>query len=154
MNRRNVLLLPIVGVTVASSQAQAAELDPNDYVCLRYCYLNGLRYTFAISKNTYQKLPTWTALGDAPPPVSSGNAYSLAKTHLDTIKIPENYGWDLERISLDPLGGIAPDGKWVWVVSFRYFIKGPSTGIWPRMNYIVTMDGKLVEPIVDKDKKS
>ncbi len=38
----------------------------------------------------------------------------------------------------------------MYEVRFRYVLKGqPMTGVWPTMNFIVTMDDELIEPKID-----
>jgi hypothetical protein len=120
---------------------------------IHYCYLNGLRYAFAVSDTEYAKMRQWNPQEGTHPPVTPKRALELAKKRLTEIKIPNGYGWLLERVSLEPVNVFYPDGKWVYVVSFRYFIEGPSTGAWPTMDFFVTMDDKLVEPIVDTEKQ-
>jgi hypothetical protein len=40
------------------------------------------------------------------------------------------------------------NSKWIWEVSFRYTKDGFSSGVWPTMDFMVTMDGMLIEPVI------
>ena len=134
--------------------ASAVELDPYNYKSgLHYCYLDGLRYTFAISNADYAKMRKWNPSEDASPPVTPKRALELARARLARIKRPKSPGWDLVRISLEPIGGISyPNGKWMYVVTFYLHINVFGTPV--AMNFIVTMDDKLVEPIVEPEKRN
>ena len=133
----------------------AAELDINTHRHIHYCYLNGMRYAFAISDARFSKMRQWNPTSDAQPPVTPKRALELARKRLDTIKIPPNFGWKLESIALEPVRAsnfLAQDEKWMYVVNFRYHNNSVMTGVWPTMDFIITMDDELIEPIIDKEK--
>lgn len=156
MKRRDLFLAGLattIGAgTVTASDRPSGELDTNDYMHIHYCYLNGDRYRFAISDSEYAELPDWTPDGGTHPPITPKVVIGLAKAHLDKIKIAKEYFWQFESINLEPVNTFFPQGKWMYRVIYRYAIRGPSTGQWPAMEYIVTMDGKLVAPHVSKEK--
>jgi hypothetical protein len=144
----HVMLCPAVAYDPPSG-----ELDPNDYMHIHYCYLNGMQYRFAVSNAAYEKLPDWTPETGTHPPITPKVAMDVAHQELQKIKIGEEYFWRFEHVSLEPVNTFYPERKWMYRVVYRYAIKGFSTGVWPTMEYIVTMEGKLVTPHISKDKK-
>ena len=149
MNRSilTTLVLAIIGMSLAPT-LRAKELDPNDHKSIHYCYLLKKRYAFAVSDAAYENMTKWNIESDDPPPVSPQKAFKLAKARLDKIEIPKGYFWTFEGATLQPVNQFFQDGKWIWKVSFRYTINGPSTGAWPTMDFLVTMDGELIEPLI------
>jgi hypothetical protein len=113
-----------------------------------FSYFEGNRYAFIISEEKYAAMRAWNPNSSDFPPVPPGRALQIAEERLRKILIPNNYGWRLEAVALEPVNEFYSDGKWMYVVHFRYFINGLSTGVWPSMNFIVTMDGELVEPVI------
>lgn len=150
MKRRALLAAAITSSVCAAPAKRPNDLDPNLHARIHYCYINGLRYAFGVRRSVCEKLPKWTPFDGTPVPLLPKIAYDLAKAHLDTIKIPDDHGWELEHISLDPLGGMGPDDRWMYVVDFWYFYRGGSSGPQTHMKYMITLDGKFVEPIVQK----
>ena len=142
------LLIIVIGGLILMPPLGAEELDPNDHKSIHYCYLLKKRFAFAVSDEAYDRMTTWNITHEGPPPVSPQEAHKLAKARLDKIKIPTGYFWTFEGATLAPVSALFPDQKWIWKISFRYTIDGPSTGHWPTMDFLVTMDGDLIEPIV------
>ena len=153
MNRLllSTLALLIIGITTLP-MLSAKELDPNDHKSIHYCYLLKKRYAFAISEAAYKKMTKWNIESEGHPPVSPQKAFKLAKARLDKISIPKGYFWTFEGATLKPVNRFFQNDKWIWKVSFRYTLDGPSTGVWPTMDFLVTMDGELIEPIIDNWK--
>ena len=76
----------------------------------------------------------------------------MAKSWLDTLPLEDGFRWDLDLLALEPVD--IEKGKWVWYVSFEYeVLEGGSSGPAPTMGIYVTLDGKLVQPVISKWKK-
>ena len=131
----------------------AKELDVNDYKSIHYCYVLEKRYAFAVSHKVYESMTAWNIESKGPPPVSPQRAFKLAKERLKKIEIPKGYLWTFEQAALQPVNSFFQEGKWIWKISFRYTKKGISTGYWPTMDFLVSMDGTLIEPIIDHWKQ-
>ena len=119
-----------------------------------FSYFDGHQYAFIISEEKYATMRFWNPKTGESPPVSPGRALQLAEERLRKIPAPKNYGWEVEAVALEPVNISSPDGKWMYVVKFRSFMNGPMTGVWPRLDFIVTMDGELVEPVVSNRQPS
>lgn len=117
-------------------------------------YFDGNQYAFIISEEKYATMRSWNPKTGEFPPVSPRRALQLAEERLRKIPVPKNYGWEVEAVALEPVNVSSPDGKWMYVVKFRSFMNGPMTGIWPALDFIVTMDGELVEPVVSNRQPS
>jgi hypothetical protein len=107
-----------------------------------------MRYAFAISEEKYAAMRGWNPAASQFPPIAPARALELAEGRLKKIPIPEKYGWTLESAALEPVNLFYPKEKWMYVVSFRYHMEGPTTGYWPTMDFIVTMDDELLEPSI------
>ena len=149
MKTLSALLLFIAVNAMVTTFATAKELDPNTHKSIHCCYLLKKRYTFAVSERLYEQMIKWNLESKDTPPVSPQKVYKLAKERLDKIVIPKGYFWTFEQAALRPVNKFYQDGKWIWVVSFRYTKEGFSSGVWPTMDFFVTMDGDLIEPIID-----
>jgi hypothetical protein len=90
----------------------------------------------------------WTPKTGEFPPLTPARALQLAEDRLNKIPVSKNHGWQVESVALEPVSVLSPDGKWMYVVKFRYFMNGPMTGYWPSLDFIVTLDGELIEPVV------
>ena len=156
MNRMRIVLagfVVLISVVITSAyDPPPGELDPNDYMHIHHCYLNGFRYRFAISDQQFEKLPDWTPDTGIHPPITPKVAIDLAKMELDKIKIEGEYFWRFESVNLEPVNTFFPEKKWTYRVIYRYAIRGFSSGVWPTMEYLVTLDGKLVPPHISKHK--
>jgi hypothetical protein len=119
-----------------------------------FSYFDGNQYAFIISEEKYATMRFWSPKTGESPPVSPGRALQLAEERLGKIPVPKNYGWEVEAVALEPINVSSPDGKWMYVVKFRYCMNGPTTGVWPTLDFIVTMDGELVEPVVSNRQPS
>jgi len=119
-----------------------------------FSYFDGNQYAFIISEEKYATMRFWNPKTGESPPVSPGRAVQLAEERLRKIPVPKNYGWEVEAVALEPVNVVFPDEKWMYVVKFRYVMNGPMTGVWPRLDFIVTMDGELVEPVVSNRQPS
>jgi hypothetical protein len=113
-----------------------------------FSYFDGNQYAFIISEEKYATMRFWNPKTGEFPPLPPGRALEVAEERVRKIPVPKNYGWKVEAVALEPVSVSSPDGKWMYVVKFRYFMNGPMTGIWPGLDFIVTMDGELVEPVV------
>lgn len=148
MFRLFAFLVLCLSVSAAAAANTASRHSPH------YSYFDGKRYAFVISDEKYTTMPAWNPNSGEFPPVTPGRALQVAEERLRKIPIPSNYGWHLEAVALKPVSDYFPAEKWMYVVSFRYFINGPSTGIWPTMDFIVTMDGELIEPIISVARRN
>ena len=146
----NTTIIPFL-IMFISVNIYSAELNPNNYVHIHYCYFDNKRYAFAISLDEAKSMKVWNLNEREQTPVLPQEAERLARKHIDSIKIPENYGWKLDSISLEPINPFRLD-KFIYTVQYSYYVNGPMTGVWPYMKYIITMDGKLIDPIVDDYK--
>jgi len=146
------MLIILASTMVLPSLIAADELDPNDYRSIHWCYFNNEKYAFGVSDRVYEKMTKWNLESDTPPPVSAQKAYKLAKKRLEKIEIKKGFVWILKQVALEPV--VEQEGKWIWKVSFRYAnTEGGSTGRPLTMDFLVTMDGELIEPVVSKSKR-
>ena len=153
MKRLSILLLVLLCIGIQPSCAIAKELDVNDYKSIHYCYLLKKRYAFAVSHNIYESMTAWNIESKGPPPVSPQQAFKVAKERLSRIEIPKGYFWTFDQAALQPVNGFFQDGKWIWKVSFRFTRDGFSSGPPTMMDFLVSMDGTLIEPIIDDWKQ-
>ena len=150
--KRYPTLMILAAVIVLPSPMVADGLNSNEYRSIHWCYFNKQKYAFGVSDQLYEKMTKWNLESDDPPPTSAQKAYNLAKERLDKIEIKKGFVWDLEQVALEPVGD--QKGKWIWKVSFRYAVaEGGSTGRWPTMDFLVTMDGELIEPVISDHKR-
>jgi hypothetical protein len=138
-----VVLVHSLGIASAATGAPSHS---------HYSYFNGNKYAFIISEEKYATMRFWNPKTGESPPVSPGRALQLAEERLRKIPVPKNYGWEVEAVALEPVNVVFPDEKWMYVVKFRYVMNGPMTGVWPSLDFIVTMDGELVEPVVSNQQ--
>jgi hypothetical protein len=146
---KNALVAAVLvqGLGIANAAASA-------HSHAHYSYFDGNRYAFIISEEKYATMRYWNPKTGESPPVSPGRALQLAEERLRKIPVPKNYGWEVEAVALEPVSVSSPDEKWMYVVKFRYVMNGPMTGVWPSLDFIVTMDGELVEPVVSNRQQS
>ena len=138
---------------LAALPASAQQRDSDSIYYDHACYLNGMRYYSSISVAKYENMRRWSPLDDTAPPVSPKRALELAGNRLALVQIPAEHHWTVGRISLEPLSG-GVDGKWMYVVSFVYSYDGGSSGPERTLEFVVTMDNELIDPIVTVEKLS
>ena len=143
----------VLVLLLAALPASAQQRDPNSIYYNHNCYLNAMRYESTISFAKYENMRRWNPLDDTAPPVSPKRALELAQNRLALVQIPMQHHWTIERISLEPVSGDG-DGKWMYVVSFIYSYDGGGSGPERTLEFVVTMDNELIDPIVTAEKLS
>jgi hypothetical protein len=129
--------LLVFTMTVTSSRADATH----------YCYYDGKRYEFTVTTQQQARCPKWDTEKDANPPLSAAKALAKAKEFIATIKTKDRLSWEFEDLALANIDG------WMWRARYRLTNNGVMTGVWPRMECWILMDGTVIQPRTTKDKK-
>jgi hypothetical protein len=109
----------------------------------------GTHFESVISTAQLNGVPTWRSTEDNPP-LSARAAIEQARVQLSQT-LPECKNWYLERVSLEPVGGI---NQWIYIVELRPVPENGVISGWARpFAVVVLLNGKAVEPIKKaKDK--
>ena len=151
-NPIRTIVIRFIVLAFASQLAGGEELDANEYRKIKWSYFQGEKYAFGLKREVVEEMPTWNIGQKMAPKVSPQGAYKVAKSWLDTLPLEDGFRWDLDLLALEPVD--IEKGKWVWYVSFEYeVLEGGSSGPAPTMGIYVTLDGKLVQPVISKWKK-
>ncbi len=148
------LLAILLSLSVLCVHVTAEIKDSRNLYQENRCYLFNKVYVFTITKSLYEKMPTWNLESKEPPPVSPQKAFEMVKTHIDKIEVPDNYLLVFDKVSLKPVSSLLGEKKLIWEVSFRARYKDNG---WPihemrPLDYLVTLDGTLIEPVVTDQK--
>lgn len=98
-------------------------------------------YDFDLTKSALAKAPHWQK-DDEFPPLSPKKAQEIALVLAKSLR-PEVTNWNLDRISLEPIG----DTDWIYLVIFQDF-SGPIFGVPWELQIPVYLDGSTVVPKV------
>ena len=147
-----ILSLAVFSISLIPSLA-AKEFNSRNYKSVYFCHLINKRYAFAVSNELYEKMTKWNIKSEENPPTSPQKAIQLAKKRLEKINITEGASWTFVGAALQPVKRVHQDEKWIWKIIFQYRSEGFSSGTPLRMEFLVTMDGILVEPIITDIKR-
>ena len=134
-----------------------------------YSYYDGKKYEFKITAERQAVCPKWDVEKDANPPCSAGKALLKAREFIATIETGDTLPWDTKAGPWDGKDADLGKGKdglfwefedlalvnvngWVWRARYRLAKHGVMTGIWPKMDCWILMDGTVIQPRVTKDK--
>lgn len=151
-NLKSYAALIAFAFAIFSAAATGEEIDANQYRSIRWSYFNGQKYAFGLSKDVCRTMKTWHLDNGDPPPVTPKEAHRLAKAWIDKLKVASRWKWELMRLSLVPIE--PEEGKWLWEVSFTYTVtEGGQTGQPVEMHVRITMDGKVILPVISDDRR-
>ena len=113
-----------------------------------YCsYYDGKRYEFEVTDKEQAGCPKWDTEKDANPPLSAADALAKAKKFIATIKTKEGLSWKFDDLALVKIDG------WIWRAHYHLINNnGITEGVWPEMNCLILMNGKVIQPKITKDK--
>ena len=112
-------------------------------------YIHGNKYIFTITKEQYDKMPTWNLASDNPP-LSARSAITLSDPLRNKL-IPDNKDeqWKLQGILLKKSGA----EKWYWIILYEsHTVRISSSGPRDQMGFIVLMDGTVIQPTIENSK--
>ena len=102
---------------------------------------DGRRYEFVVTGDQIARCPKWDAEKEANPPLSAAAALAKAREFISTIKTKDDLEWGFEGLVLVNLDG------WIWQARYGLVRKqGIMTGVWPKMDCWILMDGTVVQP--------
>ena len=128
------------------------KINVNDYRMIHWNYFDGSKYAFGVTHELFKTMPEWKVTSDKTPQTTPQDAYKVARTRLDKIKISKPYIWELQEIALKPVG--FKENKWVWKIIFQLGVTEVGfSGSTTTIAFLVTLNGKLIEPIITKHKR-
>lgn len=148
-----IVKLLVLFVFLFASTTSADEKKQFPVIRDEYMRLGEQTYKLSISKGIFDKMNKWNPDVSDQPPVTVKAARDLARKGLEKIKIPQNCFWLINRIELGPMTQFRPEEKWIYIVRFDLYSKGFNSGKPFWIDFYVTMDGELIEPVVESTKK-
>jgi hypothetical protein len=137
---------------VIASFAVAREIEK------RFTYHFGQHATLELDYDKIRAAPKWD-LKSANPPISAQRAIEMAiSVKVRMLKDDDNWFWQLESASLQPLDPRNPDNElnhhcWYWLITYEAYPVGGSTGSPPQLEVAILMDGTLVSPTITKHER-
>jgi hypothetical protein len=125
-------MLVLCMALLLQASATDTESDPATF----YSYLQGERWSFAVTREALRYAPSWRPAIEDAPPLPPGQALAVARERLSEW-LRDGARWRLMRILLQPVGD-----DWVYVVEFG----APRPGIVTSLSVVVLMDGSSVTP--------
>ncbi|MEI7728378.1 MAG: hypothetical protein WCO56_02355 [Verrucomicrobiota bacterium] len=111
-----------------------------------HSYALGKRFGFEVTGERVLKTPIWKADADSPP-LAPRRADQLATAKFRKL-ISDTKGWKRGSITLVDAGDSL---HWYYVIHFVQMDE--FSGVPPTLHVIVLMDGTVVEPRIDEDKR-
>ncbi|HYX72922.1 MAG TPA: hypothetical protein VE732_09130 [Nitrososphaera sp.] len=113
-------------------------------------YRDGYRYTFKLTEEEIQKLPSWNP-ETADVPLSAHKAVEIAQSNLKRLMPKTTEKWRLDGVNLSRMGM----GKDKWIYEIEFLAEEIRMDSDISFTIFVKMDGTIVEPeIVPDDGKS
>jgi hypothetical protein len=112
-------------------------------------YYNGKQYKFVITEAQQARCPKWDPRTAPNPPCSAAKALEQARRFIGTIATKNNTFWEFEHLAL-----VDVSGGWAWRATYDLTLRGASTGVWPRMDCWILMDGTVIKPYSGRTRET
>ena len=136
----NSAIFAIVLLSIISAPAFSHDAEWSRYIR----YVDGRKYTFKVTAEELQKLPSWNPETEDVP-LSARKAIEVARINLVRF-VPTADKWSIDHIDLTRM----TKDKWIYEVYFDCPSEkcGRLDSDWSFMIY-VKMDGSIVEPLIE-----
>jgi len=117
-------------------------------------HYKGTKYRSAISPEQFREMPSWDPRITGRPPLSPGDALAKAAAVVEEL-FPETK-WEYPTISLQLVGSVTKQWKWIYWVRFFERTEGEADGSVTLVSFpvLILMNGECIRPVVETEKET